>query len=221
LLQVLKSTLLILSAIFPIVNPLGGSPIFLAVTREYSNTARRLLSRRIALNSFFLLAASFLVGTHILAFFGISIPVVQVGGGLIVVSTGWTMLKQKDEDDRRNDVRKNVNPLDVFRKAFYPLTLPLTVGPGSISVAITLGANLPHTVGGNILAIVVAVVSSALIALSVFVCYGFADRLAQLLGSAAMSVILRLSSFLLVCIGVQIFWNGARALLASVPAIAH
>jgi multiple antibiotic resistance protein len=217
LLQVLKNTLLILSAIFPIVNPLGGSPIFLSVTHEYSNAARRLLSQRIAINSFFLLAASFLVGTHILAFFGISIPVVQVGGGLIVMSTGWTMLKQKDEDERRNDVQKTVNPLDVFRKAFYPLTLPLTVGPGSISVAVTLGANLPHTVGGNLLAIVVALVSSALVALSVYVCYAFADRLAALLGSTAMSIILRLSSFLLLCIGVQIFWNGARALLSSLP----
>jgi len=216
LLQLLKNTLLVVGAIFPIVNPLGGSPIFLAVTRDYTQMARRLLSRRIALNSFFLLTASFLVGTNILAFFGISIPVVQVGGGLIVMSTGWTMLKQKDEDDRRN-----VNRFDVFRKAFYPLTLSLTVGPGSISVAITLGANLPHTVGGNILAIVAAVISSALVALSVYLCYGFADHLAQLLGSTAMSVILRLSSFLLVCIGVQIVWNGARALLATLPVVAH
>ncbi len=216
--QVLKSALLIVSALIPIVNPLGGSPIFLAVTHEYSNAARKLLSRRIALNSFFLLVASFLIGTYILAFFGISLPVVQVGGGLIVVSTGWTMLKQRD-DDHRGDVQKNVNPLDVFRKAFYPLTLPLTVGPGSISVAITLGANEPHGFGVHYLSIVGAVIASALVAVSIYLCYGFADRLAQLLGASAMSVILRLSSFLLVCIGVQILWNGASALLASLPAV--
>ena len=77
-----------------------------------------------------------------LAFFGISLPVVQVGGGLIVIATGWTLLKQRD--DEKHDVQRTVQPHDTFRQAFYPLTLPLTVGPGSISVAITLGANVAH-----------------------------------------------------------------------------
>src|SRR5262249_38069448 len=103
----------------------------------------------------------------------------------------------------------------------YPLTLPLTVGPGSISVAITLGANEPRHLGPNLHAILAAVVASALIALSVFICYGFADRMATLLGATAMSVIMRLSSFLLVCIGVQILWNGASALLRALPEVAH
>ena len=110
---------------------------------------------------------------------------------------------------------------DPVRQAFYPLTLPLTVGPGSISVAITLGANAVHHEGVNILAIVAAVIASALIAISIYLCYGFADRLAQVLGATAMSVILRLSSFLLVCIGVQILWNGASALLGSLQLHAH
>lgn len=221
MLEAVKTTILIVSALFPIVNPLGGSPIFLALTRDYSTTERKLLSQRIAMNSFILLVASFVIGTHILAFFGISLPVVQVGGGLIVISTGWTMLKQKDEDDRQGQVHRSVNQPDIFRNAFYPLTLPLTVGPGSISVAITLGANEPRHLGPNLLAILAAVVGSALIALSVFVCYGFADRLATLLGATGMSVIMRLSSFLLLCIGVQILWNGASSLLRSLPDLAH
>ena len=130
-----KNVLLILSALFPIVNPLGGSPVFLALTRDYPTSARRALARQVAVNSFILLIASFMVGTHILNFFGISIPVVQVGGGLVVVSNGWAMLKQKEEPDRGRDVQKKVDLQDIFRNAFYPLTLPLTVGPGSISVA--------------------------------------------------------------------------------------
>jgi multiple antibiotic resistance protein len=137
---------LILSALFPIVDPLGGSPIFLAMTREYSPSTRRALSLRIAINSFRLLVGSYFVGTHVLSFFGISLPVVQVGGGLLVVSTGWTLLKQNYDDDRQ-DVKKSIQPTDPFHNAFYPLTLPLTVGPGSISVAITLGANAPHHQG--------------------------------------------------------------------------
>ena len=147
--HLLKSTLLILTALFPIVNPLGGAPIFLSLTRYYSAEQRKLLSRRIALNSVVLIAASYFIGTYILDFFGISIPVVQLGGGMVVVSTGWALLKQKDDDDSKAGVHRSVDTNDLFQKAFYPLTLPLTVGPGSISVAITLGANEPHS--GHIL----------------------------------------------------------------------
>jgi multiple antibiotic resistance protein len=212
-----KSIFLILSALFPIVNPLGGSPIFLSLTNGYSTSERKALSRRIALNSFFLLVGSYLVGTYILEFMGISLPVVQVGGGLVVISTGWTMLKRRDGEER-DEVRRNLQTQDTFQDAFYPLTLPLTVGPGSISVAITLGANAKHHYAVNFPSILAAFVGSVVIAFSIFLCYGFADRLAQILGATAMSVIMRLSSFLLVCIGVQILWNGVSALLASVPA---
>jgi multiple antibiotic resistance protein len=86
LLEIVKTTILFVSALFPIVNPLGGSPFFLALTQDYSTISRKLLSRQIAINSFILLVVSFLIGTHILSFFGISLPIVQVGGGLVVVS---------------------------------------------------------------------------------------------------------------------------------------
>ena len=215
MLEALKTTILVISALFPIVNPLGGSPIFLALTRDYPTSARRMLAQQIAVNSFILLIASLFTGTHVLAFFGISLPVVQVGGGLIVISTGWSLLKQKEEEDDRGKAHREMDPRDIFRHAFYPMTLPLTVGPGSISVAITLGANAARHLPQNLPDIVGAVIGSALIALSVFLCYGFADRLARLLGATGMTVIMRLSSFLLVCIGVQIFWNGASVLLGS------
>lgn len=214
MLEAAKSILLIVSALFPIVNPIGGSPVFLSLTTDYTAPARRLLASRVALNSFFLIVASYLVGTHILAFFGISIPVVQVGGGLIVISNGWAMLKQKDSDER-GQIQKNMNPADILRRAFYPLTLPLTVGPGSISTAITLGANAPHHLGANILAISAALAGAGIVAVTIYLCYGFADRLAAVVGATGMNVILRLSSFLLVCIGVQIFWNGASALVKT------
>jgi multiple antibiotic resistance protein len=217
--EILQNIFLVVSAIFPVVNPLGASPFFLTMTENYSAAARRALARRIALNSFFLLIGSYLIGAHILAFFGISLPVVQVGGGLIVISTGWSMLKRRDEDER-SEMKKTLYPQDTFRQAFYPLTLPLTVGPGSISVAITLGANAPHAVV-NVTAIPAAMAALLIIALTIFLCYGFADRLASILGPTVMSVIMRLSSFLLVCIGVQICWNGVRALLLALLAAGH
>ena len=221
MIEAAKSLFLILSALFPIVDPLGGSPIFLAMTREYTPGTRRALSLRIAMNSFFLLVGSYFIGTHILSFFGISLPVVQVGGGLIVISTGWALLKQGNDDDDPNTAKKRIQPPDPFHNAFYPLTLPLTVGPGSISVAITLGANAPHHQGLNLLSILTALVGSALLAASIFLCYGFSDRLGRALGQTGMTVIMQLTSFLLVCIGVQILWNGASALINSLPLHLH
>ena len=219
--QLITSTLLVLTALFPIVNPLGSAPLFLSLTRYYSADQRKMLSRRIALNSIALIVASYFVGSHILDFFGISIPVVQVGGGLVLASTGWSMLKQKDEDDTKAGVHRNVDTNDLFQKAFYPLTLPLTVGPGSISVAITLGANEPHRQHSLIFSMLGAVIGAVLIAGSVYLCYAFSDRLAQVLGATSMNVIMRLSSFLLVCIGTQIIWNGLSAMLKSLPVTGH
>jgi len=201
-----KSILLMVSALFPIVNPIGGSPVFLLLTQEYSTESRKLLARRVAINSFILLIVAMVVGTHILSFFGISLPVVQVGGGLIVVSTGWSMLTRSDQVDR-GQVHQSVTTQDILKNAFYPLTLPLTVGPGSISIAITLGA--------NVLALMSAAIGAALIAVTIYICYGYSARLAAAVGPSGMNVILRLSSFLLVCIGVQILWNGVRALVKT------
>lgn len=212
--EIAKSILLIVTALFPIVNPLGGSPIFLALASDYPRDIRFVLARKVAINSFILMVASFLVGTHILRFFGISIPVVQVGGGLIVIANGWALLSRKDEPDRAEPSHRHVNPTDIFRSAFYPLTMPLTVGPGTISVAITLGANEQRGIA-NLLLILSAIIGSALVAASILLCYGFADRLAAVFGDSGMSIILRLSSFLLVCIGVQIMWNGVSALIRT------
>ncbi len=209
-----KVFFLILSALFPIVDPLTGSPIFLSLTKNYSRETRLGLSRRVAFDSFYLMCGSYFVGSHVLRFLGVSLPVVQVGGGLIVTATGWKMLTQKDES--RDTTRGNIPSREIFQQAFYPLTLPLTVGPGSISVAITLGANSTHLYGVHILIVLASIVAMSLIALSIFFCYGFADRLGQLLGETGTAVFTRLASFLLVCIGVQIAWNGFGALLSLV-----
>jgi len=208
-----KVFLLTISALFPIVDPLAGSPIFLAMTQQYPTNTRRVLAWRIAINSLLLMVGSYFVGAHVLNFFGVSLPVVQVGGGLVVASMGWGMLLQKD--GTYDTERKNVQCSDALHSAFYPLTLPLTVGPGSISVAVTLGANATRRYGFHVSIIVAAVIAMVAVAFSVFLCYALADQLARAIGKTGMIVIVRLSSFLLVCIGVQIMWNGVSALLLS------
>jgi multiple antibiotic resistance protein len=123
------------------------------------------------------------------------------------------MLKHEDEEDRKQIVR-SADQGFALKKAFYPLTMPLTVGPGSIATAITLGANAPAPGGGNLfLALLDAILGSLLLALYVFLCYAFSDRSGKLLSPAAMNVITRLSAFLLTCIGLQIVWNGLSALI--------
>lgn len=215
--DLVKNTLLVVGALFPIVNPIGNTPIFLSLTRGLSGHGRTVLARMIALNGLILIVTSIFVGTHILNFFGISLPVVQVGGGLVVISTGWALLRQPNDDPPdEKDARRECHEADYSRQAFYPLTLPLTVGPGSISVAITVGANRPEgsewrwpLIGGML-------IGSALIAVSIYLSYRFAERIGRTLGDSAMNVTIRLSSFILVCIGVQILWNGLSTLLRTV-----
>jgi multiple antibiotic resistance protein len=211
-----ENTLLVVGALFPIVNPIGNTPIFLSLTRGLSGKGRTALARMIALNGLALILTSIFIGTHILAFFGISLPVVQVGGGLVVISTGWALLRHSDDETDGKDPQKECHEADYSRQAFYPLTLPLTVGPGSISVAITVGANRTEGSEWRWTLIAGMVLGSLLISASIYLSYRFAERIGRTLGDSAMNVIIRLSSFILVCIGVQILWNGLSTLLRTI-----
>jgi len=214
-----RNTLLVVGALFPIVNPLGNTPIFLTLTRGLSGAGRARLARAIAVNGLVLMVASIFIGTYILAFFGISLPVVQVGGGLVVIATGWGMLRQPDDDAANGGAKEPCQEGNYMRQAFYPLTMPLTVGPGSIAVSITLGANRSQTPQRYWLPVAGLLIGALAIAVSIYLSYRFAERLAEALGDAAMNVVIRLSSFILVCIGVQILWNGLSALLRSLPGV--
>jgi len=211
---------LVIAALLPIVNPLSSAPIFLAMTTWCSTDMRQALARRIAVNGFTLLFVSIFIGSHILAFFGISPPVMPVGGGLLVAATGWRLLDPRADQLTAADATPWA-PDEIVRRAFYPLTLPLTVGPGSISVAITLGANTTRTHIALWAFITAILIALTLVAVSIHVCYRFAENMARLLGRNGTSIFLRLSSFILLCIGVQIFWNGASALLGSLAHDTH
>ena len=133
------------AALFPIVNPLGCAPIFFGLTRNYPQSAQKVLAGKIAAYGFVLLVVSALFGSEILAFFGISLFVVQIAGGLVVAATGWNLLNQPDDDSSSEQSPGTLE--DALQHAFFPLTLPLTVGPGGISIAITLGAHLRYQAG--------------------------------------------------------------------------
>lgn len=215
--QFVETTLLAVAALLPIVNPLGGAPIYLAKTVDMSAQEHGELAKRVAINSFLLLIASALIGAYVLDFFGLSIPVVQVGGGLVVSSIAWTMLNAPDNAaPMQRDAARAVSPGDLKRRAFYPLTMPLTVGPGSISVAITLGANQSHVALRPLIVTVAAhLVGITIVAIIVFLCYRYAEPILRKLGDVGTEVVIRLSAFILLCIGVQIVWNGVSALVQT------
>jgi multiple antibiotic resistance protein len=203
--------LLVYAGLFPIVNPIGAAPIFLALTHHHSAQVRGGLAWRVAVNGFILLLGSLFIGSHVLVFFGITLPVVRIAGGLAVASFGWRLLRDGAAVDDKSEAHQSPS-ID----AFYPLTMPLTVGPGSIAVAIALGAQRPQEASSPLeIAVLAAAASAGLaaIALTIFVCYRFADRMVSVLGTAGINVTIRLSAFILLCIGIQIIWSGYSALV--------
>jgi multiple antibiotic resistance protein len=213
--DITNTFLLVYAALLPIVNPVGNAPIFLALTRSYSQAIRDSLARRVAVNSFFLLLGSLFIGSHVLGFFGITVPVLRIAGGLAVSSFGWRLLR--DGIEPSHDPGPAAEEARV--EAFYPLTMPLTAGPGSIAVAITIGAQRPQNLGLTDVAILGAAAITGLFAISatVLLCYRFADRMVSMLGPSGISVMVRLTAFILLCIGIQIIWSGYSALMGLPP----
>jgi len=212
--QLFEGILLLFAALLPIVNPFGGAPVFLAMTADCTYELRATIARRVGWNAFILLLASVSIGTYVLDLFGISVPVVQVAGGIVVCAAGWELLRSGGAATTPIP-SSPPSAAEIASRAFYPLTLPITVGPGTISVAITIGANHPRNVHSLLVNGTADVIGAALIALTVFACYRYADVVLRRLGETGTSVLVRLSAFILFCIGVQILWNGASTLLAS------
>ena len=178
--------LLVLAAIFPVVNPPGSALVFLGLTHGVNPEIRRVIAWRVARNSFFVLVGAFLLGALILEFYGISIPVLRVSGGLIVAGGGWKLLSdgsQKELDASADGVSRT-NPLD---HAFYPLTLPLTTGPGTIAVVISLGLSRASCTNStdDLLFVIESFLAVVVIAITIFFCFAYADRVQRLLGPVA------------------------------------
>jgi multiple antibiotic resistance protein len=208
---------LVFAAIFPVVNPPGSALVFLGLTRDAAHEIRRILAWRVARNSFFVLVCSFFLGALVLKFYGISIPVLRVAGGFIVAVAGWKLLNEgsQKELEASADGVSRTDPLD---QAFYPLTWPLTTGPGTIAVVISLGLSRTSYTNetDEILFVLASLLAIVVIAATIFLCFAYADRIERLLGPGGTDIAVRLSAFILFCLGVQILWSGGSELLKSV-----
>lgn len=212
---VISAFLLTFAGLFPIVNPIEAAPFFLALTSHLPESERCSLARRIAINGFALLLGSMVLGPWLLEFFGIEIPVMRIAGGLVVTALGWKLLTQDEWSDHGSSAEVSASTGRQMG-SFYPLTMPLTVGPGSMSVAITIGSKKPTEVlhyTELVLHAVGAFIGVVAIGVSIYIAYRFAGNLARLLGATGVEVMVRLSAFILMCIGIEIVWNGYSALI--------
>jgi multiple antibiotic resistance protein len=210
-----KYIVLAFSALLPVVNPLGSALLLLGIVGNAPASVYRKLARKVAIRTALLFVVVELVGAALLNFFGISLPIVQVAGGLVLAAMGWRLLNRQDpETDRGQADATNFESLQ--EKVFYPLTFPVTVGPGCIVVMLTLGAHAStEDVAGDVIAhlgILAAVIALSVV---VFYSYAYAPKITERVSPQTAHGILRVVAFVLLCIGVQITSNGVQAVMKT------
>jgi multiple antibiotic resistance protein len=208
------SFIAVFAALFPVINPLGDGPIFLNMVKGCSEEVRAKLARSVAINSFFMLLGSMLIGPQLLLFFGISLPALKLAGGAVIIAMGWNLLNQQSSSDQNTNSSSQITDATAVNSAFFPLTMPLTVGPGSIATAIALVASNQGDKPLNLLNELPAVIGAlaALVALCVviYLIYRESSVIQRLFGVNGTNVLMRLFAFILLAIGVQIFLGGVN-----------
>ena len=210
----LKAVVLIPLTLLPIINPLSGMPVFTAQAGHNPVVVRK-MARQIAINCWVILVVSILVGHYVLDFFGISLAIVRIGGGILVAASGWRMLNNTETDVALTAVAKETSDLpdvEIARRSFFPITFPLTTGPGAIATAIALGAHAPKTPLRYVLGVLDAVLGAAITALVIYLCYRHAPAVLARLGEIGSMVMMRFFAFILLCIGIEIIWTGWASL---------
>lgn len=209
------AAVLVPATLLPIINPLAGAPIFLSVTGG-NEALTRVMARRVAINCFFLLVGALLIGGYVLDFFGLSIPIVRVAGGLVVGAAGWRMLNDTGQDAVQRSVADTtaaMSEAEIAQRSFMPMSFPLTVGPGTIAATIALGAKRPEQALMLIPQAAGALAGLTLSAAIIYLTYRYSGSLLQRLGRTGTMVLMRLAAFILLCIGIEILWSGLRELL--------
>lgn len=203
------------AALMPVVNPFGTALIILGMVGAQPRAVYEKLARQVATLMLLFVLAVLLVGQWLLHFFGISLPVLQLGGGLTLAAMGWRTLSGAAHAAGPTQAQSGEG---VLAGAFYPYTFPLTTGPGTLVVLLTLSAHASRpTLEATAVSHLGILLGAALQAVLVYVCYRFAPRLQERLSHGAIVAIQQLMAFILLCIGGQIAWGGVSALIATLP----
>jgi multiple antibiotic resistance protein len=201
-------------AIFPIVNPIAMSSVFFSMTEYATEEQKILLAKKVTLYGIILLMATLLIGPYLLAFFGLQPADIRIAGGLVLFSIAWKMLSHTKESDSRSH-REDRPGDDVMSLAFFPLTMPLTAGAGSIAIVVALATQAKETMNffDQYISIALAILATFTI---VYICYRYADAIFKMLGKTGSKVVTSLSAFILLAIGVSVIWSGLELLILSV-----
>jgi multiple antibiotic resistance protein len=213
--EAINAFLLGFPALFSIVNPVSGAFIFREVTESRLPEARAILARKVATNALVVMIGALWAGSYVLAFFGITLAALQVAGGLVVALSGWHLLNAPEHREARKQEQAS-GAEGVDDVALFPLTIPFTTGPGTISVAVALGAGHPRPFAGLGWFFLGMTGAAVVMAGLIWVMYRFADRLAGMVGPSGSRTLTRVTAFLLLCIGVQILIDGVQGVLGAV-----
>ena len=208
----LKALVLVPVTLLPIINPLSAAPVF-ASTAIRNKSMAPSMARMVAINSWFILVSAMLIGTYVLSVFGISLPIVRLGGGMLVAAAGWGMLNKEDDASSAEIESVDLSKEKFMEKSFFPITFPLTTGPGTIAASIALGTEIPRTPALYFAGAIVAGLGAAVTVLVIYWCFRYSAELLGRLGSIGTMVMIRMSGFLLLCIGLQIMWTGWSELI--------
>lgn len=210
------------SALLPLINPPASALELIGVVGVSGSTPYKVLARKIAINTTLFLVVVAITGPYVLQFFGISIEILQCIGGAILVAMGWQLLNKPETTDtvRGPGITEAAHACVANywqSRAFYPLTFPITVGPGSVAVMLTLSAQAKALeINGRIPAFCGLFVCIVLLSAMVYVFYAYAPAAAKKFPPPIVNGGLRIVAFLLMCIGAEITWHGVRTLLSTI-----
>lgn len=196
-------------ALLAIVNPIGGLPVFLSTTSSWPAAARRSVARVVAFTVFIVLTVAAFIGTHVLEFFGISIPSFQVGGGILLLLLAVSMMQAR-ESGIRQTAEESQEATEREAIAVVPLAIPLLAGPGAISTMI-----LASNEGSGLVFRLKLLVPAAVVAGVVWGVLLVSTRVAHRLGTTGMNIVTRLMGLMLAALAVEFIAKGLQSLFPS------
>jgi multiple antibiotic resistance protein len=219
-----NSLLIAFSVLLPLINPLGSALVFVGLVGDAPSSVYHSLARRIAINNIIFLVIIELLGATILRFFGISLPIVQLSGGIVIAAMGWSVLNERDAraNSRNKQEETELNDEEDLKahlneKAFYPFTFPVTSGPGTLVALLTLTARISNrNIASDILSHIGVFLAIVVLSVLVYIAYAYAPKLTKAISPSTAHGILRVTAFILLCIGVQIAWNGLSVLITEI-----
>ncbi len=201
-------------ALFPVINPLGSAFLISSFLKNVPVSQKRNAVKKITFYAFFFCVCILFIGPYILQVFGLSLSIIQLGGGIMICKTGWDFLNSDSAITSEPHLNRDITETNLNEKLFYPITFPITTGAGTISVLFTLSAYTQAvTAKSYYLHLAAILISITVICGLIYICYLNIRRVLHFLGPHGEDVVKRVCAFLVFCVGLQIGFSGLTVLL--------